>query len=205
MKFLNLNRTYGNIRWGIRNDVVYLIIASFKNYKMYMNPMRKLFVYLVLFLSLSVSAQYVNSIGVRGGLRGVGLSYKHFLAPKLFLVTDAVGSYSQELQGGELIATLNIRNKIHNANLQSKSVTWSYGFGVHSGYYRDPDNTNNESSFILGPDVRLGAEYLFAETWCFGIDATGMYNVMPLQKVTGMDNKFSQVFGAGVFIRYIIQ
>jgi len=167
--------------------------------------MKKLFFTLSILISFSVSAQYVNSFGVRGGLRGVGVTYKHFLAPKLFLTADAVGTKSQELQGGELIAAINVRNKIHNTNLQSKALTWSYGAGLHGGYYRDPNNTNSESNLVLGPDARLGAEFLFAEQWCFGIDFTGFYNVMPLEKVEGMDTKYSQVFGAGLFIRYVIQ
>ena len=167
--------------------------------------MKKLLFIFTFFISLSSSAQYVNSFGVRGGLRGAGLSYKHFLAPKFFLVTDVVGTYSQELVGAELIASFNIRNKIHNTNLQSKALTWSYGGGIHGGYYQDPDNKNNESNIIFGPDFRIGGEYLFAETWCLGIDVTGTYNVLPFEKVEGMDNKFNQMFGAGLFIRYIIQ
>ena len=72
-------------------------------------------------------------------------------------------------------------------------------------YYQDPNNTNNESNLILGPDFRLGAEYLFHEKICFGADATLFYNVTPTKKVEGMDNKYIQVFGVGAFIRYVIQ
>jgi hypothetical protein len=167
--------------------------------------MKKFLVIIILILPLLSSAQYQNSFGARAGLRGVGLSYKHFLAPKLFLVTDAVSTYSQELKGAEIIASFNVRNKIHNTNFQSKGLTWSYGVGLHGGYYQDPDNIKNEGDIILGPDLRFGSEYLFAKTLCFGIDLTGMYNIMPLNKVAGMDGKFSQLFGAGIFLRYIIQ
>ncbi len=167
--------------------------------------MKRIFLIASIFISVTVSAQYINSFGVRGGLRGVGVTYKHYVAPKLFLNLDGIGTFSQELQGADIVATINVRNKIHNSNLQSKELTWSYGAGVHAGYYRDPNNTNAESNITLGPDARLGAEYLFDEKWCFGLDVTGFYNVMPLEKVEGMDNKFSQVFGAGVFIRYVIQ
>ena len=126
--------------------------------------MKKLVFTLLVFFSVAVSAQYVNSFGLRGGLRGVGLTYKHYLAPKLFLNIDGVGTNSQELQGGEILAMLNVRNKIHNTFFQSKELTWSYGAGLHSGYYQDP---NNEASLVLGPDLRLGAEYLFHEKICF--------------------------------------
>lgn len=163
--------------------------------------MKKLFFTLLVFFSVAVSAQYVNSFGLRGGLRGVGLSYKHYLAPKLFLNIDGVGTNSQELQGGEILAMLNVRNKIHNTFFQSKELTWSYGAGLHSGYYQDP---NNEASLVLGPDLRLGAEYLFHEKICFGADATLFYNVVPTQKVEVMD-KYFQIFGVGAFIRYVIQ
>lgn len=167
--------------------------------------MKNSFVIFSFFISLITSAQYENSIGVRGGLRGLGISYKHFLAPKLFLVSDLVGTSSQELLGAELIASVNIRNKIHTSKLQSKALTWSYGGGFHGGYYQSPTNTNNESSIILGPDLRIGSEYIFNSTWCLGIDISGMYNVMPFEKVAGMDNKFSQIIGAGLFVRYIIR
>ena len=163
--------------------------------------MKKLVFTLLVFFSVAVSAQYVNSFGLRGGLRGVGLTYKHYLAPKLFLNIDGVGTNSQELQGGEILAMLNVRNKIHNTFFQSKELTWSYGAGLHSGYYQDP---NNEASLVLGPDLRLGAEYLFHEKICFGADATLFYNVVPTQKVEVMD-KYFQIFGVGAFIRYVIQ
>ena len=167
--------------------------------------MKKLVFTLLVFFSVAVSAQYVNSFGLRGGLRGVGLTYKHYLAPKLFLNIDGVGTNSQELQGGEILAMLNVRNKIHNTFFQSKELTWSYGAGLHSGYYQDPNNTNTESNLLLGPDLRLGAEYLFHEKICFGVDGTLFYNVIPTQKVEGMDNKYFQIFGLGAFIRYVIQ
>jgi hypothetical protein len=156
------------------------------------------------FFSVTVSAQYVNSFGARVGLRGLGLTYKHYLAPKFFLNIDGGGTYSQELQGGELFAILNVRNKIHNTFFQSKELTWSYGAGLHAGYYQDPDNKNNESDFVLGPDLRFGAEYLFHEKICIGADATLYYNVMPLEKVEGMDDKYFQIIGFGVFLRYVI-
>ena len=50
--------------------------------------MKKLVLIALSFVSITVSAQYINSFGVRGGLRGVGLTYKHYLAPKLFLNID---------------------------------------------------------------------------------------------------------------------
>ena len=167
--------------------------------------MKKLVLLTLLFVSITVSAQYVNSFGVRGGLRGIGLTYKHYLAPKLFLNIDGAGTYSEQIQGGELFAMLNIRNKIHNTYFQSKELTWSYGGGLHVGYYQDPDNTNNESDIVLGPDLRLGAEYLLREKICIGADASLFYNVMPLEKIEGMDDKYSQFFGVGVFLRYVIQ
>ena len=42
---------------------------------------------------------------------------------------------------------LNIRNKIHNTYFQSKELTWSYGGGLHVGYYQDPDNNLVEIFF----------------------------------------------------------
>ena len=167
--------------------------------------MRKLVFIVLLFVSIKVSSQYINSFGVRGGLRGVGLTYKHYLAPKFFLNIDGAGTYSEQLQGGELFAMFNIRNKIHNTYFQSKELTWSYGGGLHVGYYQDPDNTNNESDIILGPDFRLGAEYLFRQKICIGADASLFYNVMPFDKVEYMDDKYFQFFGVGVFLRYVIQ
>mgnify|MGYP001308851564 CR=1 FL=1 len=167
--------------------------------------MKKLIFVLSVFFSITVSGQYVNSLGLRGGLRGVGLTYKHYLSPNFFLNLDGVGTYSQQLQGGEIVAILNVRNKIHNTFFQSKELTWSYGAGLHSGYYQDPDNKNSESHLILGPDFRLGAEYLFHEKICFGADATLFYNVLPSQKVEDMEVKYSQIVGLGVFLRYVIQ
>jgi len=167
--------------------------------------MRKIVFILSVFFSITVSAQYVNSFGLRGGLRGVGLTYKHYFAPKLFLNIDGVGTYSQELQGGEILAMLNVRNKIHNTFFQSKELTWSYGAGLHTGYYQDPNNTNNEANLVLGPDLRLGAEYLFHEKICFGADATMFYNILPNQKAKDMEVKYSQMIGVGVFLRYVIQ
>lgn len=167
--------------------------------------MKNIVIIASLIISLSSSAQYFNSVGVRGGLRGIGLSYKQYFAPQIFMNLDGIGTYSQELQGGELIGTINVRNKIHNANLQSKELTWSYGGGIHGGFYRDPNNTKNENHMVFGPDLRLGAEYLIKEKWCLGLDLTGFYNIMPLEKIEGMDTKYSQVFGGGVFLRYVIQ
>lgn len=65
---------------------------------------------LILFVLASIvgNAQYVNSIGVRGGLRGYGITYKQYFAPKLFLNVDGVGQSTQEIKGGEIIATLNL-------------------------------------------------------------------------------------------------
>ena len=167
--------------------------------------MKKSMLFILTIISLSTTAQYVNSIGARGGLRGIGLTYKQYFAPNLFLNLDAVGTFSQELQGGELIGSLNVRNKIHNSNFQAKELTWSYGAGMHGGYYMDPDNTENESHLVLGPDLRLGAEYIVKQKWCLGIDLTGFYNIIPIDKVKGMDDRYYQVFGGGVFLRYIIQ
>ena len=100
---------------------------------------------------------------------------------------------------------LNVRNKIHNTFFQSKELTWSYGAGLHTGYYQDPNNTNNEANLVLGPDLRLGAEYLFHEKICFGADATMFYNILPNQKAKDMEVKYSQMIGVGVFLRYVIQ
>lgn len=166
--------------------------------------MKKFAFLALLFVSIGVCGQYVNSFGVRGGLRGIGLTYKHYLAPKLFLNIDGAGTYSEQLQGGEMFAMLNIRNKIHGTYFQSKELTWSYGGGMHVGFYQDPDNTTNESNIVLGPDFRLGTEYLFNEKICVGADASLFYNVMPVDKLEGMDDKYFQFFSLGVFLRYVI-
>ena len=145
--------------------------------------MKKIILLAFVLVSMSSYSQYVNSFGVRGGIRGVGLSYKQFLSPASFLNIEGVGQSSEQIKGGDLIATINFRNKIHTTNFQIKELTWSYGFGIHGGYYIDPDDVK-ENKTTFGPDIRLGAEYLFKEQWAFGLDITGYYNF----RVTHLSN-----------------
>ena len=166
--------------------------------------MKKLFILAFVLVYMSSYSQYVNSFGVRGGFRGLGLSYKQFLSPAAFLNIEGVGQSSEQIKGGDLLATINFRNKIHTTYFQIKELTWSYGVGIHGGYYMDPDDIK-ENKITFGPDLRLGAEYLFKEQWAFGLDITGYYNLMPFDKPEGIDRVYTNMFGAGLFIRYVIQ
>lgn len=166
--------------------------------------MRNLFLVLFVCIGFSSNAQYSQSIGLRGGLRGVGFTYNYYLGPKPFINIDVMGTKSQQLQGGLAFLSFNLREEIHSSTLNTTRLSWSYGGGIHGGYFRDPTNTANQSDIVLGPDLRLAMEFQSKFDIVFGIDVTGYYNVMPLINSDNPKGWQDEFVDAGVFIKYVI-
>ena len=131
----------------------------------------------ILFLSSTLSAQFMrNAVGLRGGLSS-GITYQFF--------------YNEERDVKALMSFRNNGLQITGLIEQYTPVAMKfgdhfyayYGFGAHLGYVRTPsdrwlgynnyppDYDYHNSRFILGGDGILGAEYrVFAVPFTFGID-----------------------------------
>jgi hypothetical protein len=166
--------------------------------------MNNLFFLVTVIFSTTLSAQYNQSIGVRGGGRGVGVTYNYYIGPKPFIQLDAIGVSSAELQGGVLIASYNMRQEIHSSTINTTRLSWSYGGGFHAGYYRDPDNTLNESDLAIGPDLRLATEFQFKLPVVIGIDVLGYYNVLPALKSDHKKGWIDNYLDFGIYLKYVI-
>tara|TARA_B110000211_G_C14001557_1_gene518710 strand:+ start:51 stop:554 length:504 start_codon:yes stop_codon:yes gene_type:complete len=162
-----------------------------------------LFVSIIL-ISTSISAQYNQSVGLRGGGRGVGVTYNYHIGPKPFLQFDAIGVFSDELQGGIVLASYNMRQEIHSSTMNTTRLSWSYGGGIHAGYYQDPDNTLNESDLVIGPDLRLATEFQFKLPVVIGMDIVGYYNALPGFKSTHVKGWIDNYLDFGIYLKYVI-
>ncbi len=163
--------------------------------------MKNIFVLVLIVVSIPLSAQYNQSIGVRGGERGIGVTYNFHIAPKPFLQFDAIGVFSDKLQGGIILATLNSREEIHNSSLNTTRLSWSYGAGVHAGYYKKP---NNLSDFAIGPDLRLASEFQFKLPVVIGVDVLGYYNMLPALSSSHPKGWLDNYLDFGVYLKYVI-
>lgn len=166
--------------------------------------MKKIILLLLIVSGLNMNAQYDQSIGLRGGLRGVGITYNYYLGPKPFINIDLIGNMGQQIEGGLAFVSFNMREEIHSSTLNTTRLSWSYGGGLHGGYFQDPTNTTNKSDIVLGPDVRLALEFQTKFNIVFGIDATCYYNVMPLVNSDNPEGWQDQYLDAGVYVKYIL-
>ena len=152
-------------------------------------------------ISIALSAQYKQSIGARGGSRGVGVTYNFHIAPRPFIQFDAIGVLSDKLQGGIILASLNNRKEIHNSTLNTTRLSWSYGAGIHAGYYQEP---NNLSDFVIGPDVRLATEFQFKLPLVIGVDVMGYYNMLPALTSNHPKGWIDNYLDFGVYLKYVL-
>tara|TARA_X000000368_G_C22955512_1_gene678569 strand:+ start:143 stop:646 length:504 start_codon:yes stop_codon:yes gene_type:complete len=166
--------------------------------------MKNLIILSLIIISIPLSAQYNQSIGLRGGARGTGLTYNFHIGAKPFLQFDAIGVNSQELQGGIILASINSREEIHASTLNTTRLIWSYGAGIHAGYYKDPNNTTNESDLAIGPDFRLASEFQFKLPIVIGVDVMGYYNLLPLLKPNHNKGWLDNYLDFGVYLKYVI-
>jgi len=166
--------------------------------------MKNLILFIAVMITTTLSAQYNQAIGVRGGARGIGVSYNYHLGPKPFIQFDAIGVYSEVIQGGVLVASYNLRQEIHSSTLNTTRLNWSYGAGLHAGYYRDPTNLINQSDFAIGPDVRLASEFQFKLPIVIGVDVIGYYNVLPALKSDHSKGWIDNYLDFGVYLKYVI-
>lgn len=142
--------------------------------------MKKVTLLSAILLCFSVAkADYQSGYGLRWGERGIGLTTNYFIQPETFIQFDAIGVSSQEIKGGIIMGTFNIHKEIHASTLHTTQLSWNFGGGLHLGKYWDPDNTNNENHFAIGPDVRLGIAYELPGPFVIGAEVIGYYNVMP--------------------------
>lgn len=119
--------------------------------------MKKFFFVPVLFLMLNVnsanSQEYIDAIGIRGGL-DIGLNYKHFLTD----TKSFEGILSTRYRGIKLTGLY----EIQATAFDQKGLYWYYGGGAHLGYYQKYDGSKiseNENTTVLGIDGILGLEY----------------------------------------------
>jgi hypothetical protein len=170
----------------------------------YIRIMRNLILFASIILTTNLSAQYNQSIGFRGGGRGMGLTYNYYLGPKPFIQFDALGVVSEVMQGGIIVASYNLRQEIHSSTLSTTRLNWSYGGGLHAGYYRDPTNVTSQSDFVIGPDVRLATEFQFKLPIVIGVDVMGYYNILPALKANHIKGWIDNNFDFGVYLKYVI-
>lgn len=166
--------------------------------------MRKIILFILVVSSVSLNAQYNQGIGVRGGERGFGLTYNYFFGPKPFFTLDVIGNMTQEIEGGIVMGSFNMRQEIHSSTLNTTRLSWSYGGGIHAGFFRDPDNVTNESSIVVGPDFRLATEFQFKLPVVIGVDFTGYYNLMPALKSDNPEGWLDDYFDFGIYLKYVI-
>jgi hypothetical protein len=120
--------------------------------------MRKLFIAVVVFISVALSANaqdYNTGIGFRGGLSN-GLTVKHFISSN----TAIEGLLSTRWKGFHITGLY----EIHAQAFNTPRLNWYYGFGGHIGFwdgYSDhpwfKDDVNSHS--VIGVDGIIGIEY----------------------------------------------
>lgn len=104
----------------------------------------------------SYSQDYINSIGLRGGLSN-GITGKHFIS-----TTDAVEGILASRWNGFHITGLYER---HTNAFDVDRLYFFYGGGAHIGFFdsTSPWFDNSSSTAVIGIDGIVGLEYVFTE------------------------------------------
>jgi hypothetical protein len=107
-------------------------------------------------VNLAQAQDYINGIGLRGGLP-YGITFKHFISE-----TDAFEGILSTRWGGFRITAL---YEIHRPTKQYQNLKWYLGIGSHLGYWdnRSPFVNDPDNQVILGIDGIIGMEYTFDE------------------------------------------
>jgi hypothetical protein len=117
---------------------------------------------LLLILGLSISSisfsQYDMAIGAMYGKDGMGLTFKKFIQPEQNIQINALYAQSNYTFGGILIGLYEFHKEIHSSTLHTNSLSWSFGGGLHTGYWVTKGNYV-ATAFKFGLDGVLGAEY----------------------------------------------
>lgn len=117
---------------------------------------------LLLFCAISIcplsNAQYDMAIGAVCAKDGIGLSYKQFLQPEQNIVINAMYSQNNDDFGGVLVGLYEFHKEIHASTLHTTQLSWSFGGGLHTGYWVTKVNYVS-NAFKFGVDGVLGLEY----------------------------------------------
>lgn len=104
-----------------------------------------------------MSQDYMNSIGLRGGL-STGVSFKHFIS-----TTDAVEGILTSRWSGVNVTGLFER---HTGAFDVDALYFYYGGGAHIGFWDGDTNPwfdDGNNYTVLGIDGIIGLEYVFSE------------------------------------------
>lgn len=98
------------------------------------------------------------AIGAIYAKDGIGLSYKQFVQPEQNIVINAMYSQNNYDFGGLLVGLYEFHKEIHSSTLHTTQLSWSFGVGLHTGYWVTKGNYVT-TAFKFGVDGVLGAEY----------------------------------------------
>ena len=100
------------------------------------NFMKKLLLLASAIITFSfANAQYDMAIGAIYAKDGIGLSYKQFLQPEQNIVINAMYSQNNDDFGGLLVGLYEFHKEIHASTLHTTQLSWSFGGGLHTGYW----------------------------------------------------------------------
>jgi hypothetical protein len=155
---------------------------------------------LALILSVSfVYGQYRTSIGGIGGKEGYGLSFKQFIQPEQFIEINLIG---KQPGGAQVVGLFQIHKEIHASTLHTTSLSWSFGAGLHGGYWVDQAALGGfpGGNATVGIDGVFGFEYNFGFIpITIGAQARPFYEFVRTNKVIPQE-----YFDIAIMLRYII-
>ncbi|MFM7021497.1 MAG: hypothetical protein ACKOXB_00850 [Flavobacteriales bacterium] len=104
-------------------------------------------------------AQYRTSIGAIGGKQGVGLSFKHFIQHEQNI---EINFLYRRPGGGQLVGLYQFYKEINNSVLHTRNLSWSWGFGLHAGYWKQHElGYKSDDNKSIGVDLVGAFEYNF--------------------------------------------
>ena len=202
--FLIWNRISGNIK----NQKTFGNSSNFEEFFFIFNPHQFIFMKKLLLLASAIitfsfaNAQYDMAIGAIYAKDGIGLSYKQFLQPEQNIVINAMYSQNNDDFGGLLVGLYEFHKEIHASTLHTTQLSWSFGGGLHTGYWVTKGNYV-PTAFKFGLDGVLGLEYNLDF-----IPLTIGAQVRPyVQYNSGQENYSLRYYDVdyGVIVRYIIR
>ena len=110
-------------------------------------------VFLLISFTSKAQDEYVNAIGLRGGLFN-GVTFKHFVTPS----TAIEGMLTSRWSGYQITGLMEHHRDIRELD----GFRWFYGYGAHIGFYEGHYVTwgNNNNYMVVGIDGIIGIEYL---------------------------------------------
>lgn len=154
---------------------------------------------LAIVLATISTAQYDRSIGIQGGVRGIGITYKYFLSPSNFIEIDGQGSFANNRQGGFIAGYYGWHNEIRNSMLKVGGLSWFFNLGAHAGYY-NKWNLGGDKNLIFGPSIKSGMEIQLTDKFVLGGYGRLYYNAVNTSEIRPTDDYFD----VGLILRYII-